>query len=343
MKYDIRIDNYIGSWMCNADYVRSCLEGLQGKHADILVSSLGGDARQALLIYQLLRDHGDVTVHLHGFVASAATIIAMGAKTVMIGKHTLFLIHKCLQEQFVWETLNEEQISELIKDLQKQQNAQKTVDTLMANIYAERTGMESGALLKLMSEAEWHDAQWCLDNHFADSIIDDRPAVADNSIKALVAAAGLPDLPKCGKPTIGQQIKEFFGVTVKEDNREDIQEDIQPDKTIDTVNCNMKDLILALVCAAAGVDKFTVDSDGNAAVSESQLQAIEAAIKAANDKLAKAEKTITALTKERDTLTAQVKKLEDMPAEDSHTKVDDEVQADEDRARTIYAHLKNCL
>ena len=94
MNYHIIIDGFIGQWGYSKQYVRYLLNSHKSQHVDIKISSLGGDLDQGLDIRQQLIDHGDVTVYLSGFVASAATVIAMGAKRVVMSKYAMFLVHK---------------------------------------------------------------------------------------------------------------------------------------------------------------------------------------------------------------------------------------------------------
>ena len=78
MKYQLYINAPIG-WPISAQYVRSVLADYQGKHVDVYVNSFGGSVVDALDIRQQFIDHGDVTCHIHGMTASAATLLATGA------------------------------------------------------------------------------------------------------------------------------------------------------------------------------------------------------------------------------------------------------------------------
>jgi ClpP class serine protease len=49
----------------------------------------------ALQIRQMFLKHDNVTAHLYGFIASTATIIAMGAKRIVMGESALLLVHRC--------------------------------------------------------------------------------------------------------------------------------------------------------------------------------------------------------------------------------------------------------
>ena len=116
MNYDIYINSSIG-WPFSADYVRGELNKCKKKPCNVYISSLGGAVIDALQIRQMFVEHGDVTVHLHGFVASAATIIAMGAKKIVMGEFALFLMHRCSNWVDTWGQMNAEEIADAIKKL----------------------------------------------------------------------------------------------------------------------------------------------------------------------------------------------------------------------------------
>ena len=78
--------------------------------------------------------HGNVTVYLNGFVASAATIISMGAKTVKASKYSMYLVHKCSNWINEWGTYNADQIQELIDKLKKNKLDNDKVDLIIANM-----------------------------------------------------------------------------------------------------------------------------------------------------------------------------------------------------------------
>ena len=94
MKYDIYINGSIG-YPFSASFIQDELAKVGDAPCTVYISSLGGSVVDALQIRQMFLEHGNVTVHLHGFVASAATIIAMGAKRIVMGEFALLLVHRC--------------------------------------------------------------------------------------------------------------------------------------------------------------------------------------------------------------------------------------------------------
>lgn len=328
MDYQIIIDSYIGDWMCSASYIREKMKQYKGKHIDVLISSLGGSAIQGLKIFQMFRDHGDVTVHLHGFVASAATIIAMGAKEVKVGKYALVLIHRCMMTQFVWQEMNATEIEKFIKELKNDQRDLESIDNVVAQIYADRMGLAQDKVLAMMNEAAWHNAQWCIDNGFAAAIIDDKRKEVDDKLKAVVAAAGYPELPE--KKSIVEKIANA----------------LSPKKIV-----SMKKIVFALIAAVIGLETLEVEEGKGFEMSAEHLGKLEAALQKAKDDLASANKKVSdaaakidALTKERDSLKDEVKSLQDDPADESSTKVEDNHgEASDVDVNAIYNNLKSII
>ncbi len=80
-KYDLYLTGTVG-WGISAGYVKYVLDNSKGKPVTVAVSSMGGYVDTGLQIYELFKNHGDVTVEFLGMSASSATFMAMGAKTI---------------------------------------------------------------------------------------------------------------------------------------------------------------------------------------------------------------------------------------------------------------------
>lgn len=218
-KYDIYINGNIG-WPFSAEYVRCELEKLDGAHAEVLISSLGGSVLDALQIRQLFADHGDVTVHLHGFVASAATIIAMGAREVRMGRYALMLVHRCSNWVDTWGMMNAEEIEQAIRSLNRDKEDLEVIDRVVASIYADRCRKKVEDCAAMMQEARWMTADECLAYGLVDKIESDEvPATAgDDSTVAGLAACGYPLPDLSGRPqkpgiveALTQALRNLFG------------------------------------------------------------------------------------------------------------------------------------
>ena len=192
MNYDIYINSSIG-WPFSADYVRGELAKCKKKPCNVYISSLGGAVIDALQIRQMFLEHGEVTVHLHGFVASAATIIAMGAKHIVMGEFALFLMHRCSNWVDTWGQMNAEEIDAAIKKLEASRNALETIDQTVANIYAARCGKKVKDVAGWMHDAAWLTAEDCKARGLIDDICKDEehPIITD-ALKGEILACGFP-------------------------------------------------------------------------------------------------------------------------------------------------------
>lgn len=198
MDYQIIVDDYIGDWWSGTDKssIRASLAKYKGKHVDVKISSLGGSLDDGLDIRQQFVDHGDVTAYLHGFVASAATVIAMGAKHIVMGEYAMFLVHKCSNDVIVCKSMNADEMQKLIDDLVKNKADNDKIDQLLAAMYAARCKNHTEEeLLELLSESRWLTAQEALDWGFIDEILEeseeDQP-VLTNSLAKKFNSVGLP-------------------------------------------------------------------------------------------------------------------------------------------------------
>lgn len=170
MDYQLIIAGDIG-WSVTQEDIQYALGKLKGQHVDCKIASLGGSLYDALDIYQMFRDHGDVTAYLSGLVASAATIIAMGAKEVKMYDTSLMLIHKCLGYVDVYGHYNSDDLDTLLKDLKGQKDNQDLIDTIIARIYARKSGCEMDDVLELMAENRWMDSTEAVDLKLVDAVV----------------------------------------------------------------------------------------------------------------------------------------------------------------------------
>lgn len=322
MKYQISITGYIGSW--TKLMVRDVLKDNKDKHVDVAIDSLGGEVSAGLAICQMFKSHGDVTVDFQaGFSASAATICAMGAKKIRMSKYSLLLVHKCSTEQFMWESLNEEQIGSLIEQLQKQQENQQKIDNIIANVYCDRSGKKHEDIVKVMSEAMWHTVDECIELGLVDEAMDGKPADITEQTQDFIKYNNLPVLPEVvnswydKKPSI---IDRLFG------------KDKSQNKIINMIK---KWTHINNVLNIEGIE--AEDSAKNCTISQEQMQKLEDKIaadsKAVTDKDTELQKVkdekkeletkVKDLEKERDDLNDKVKDLEGEPGGDTHTAVDD--------------------
>ena len=157
-----------GSWFyegITAQYVLNRIKEAGDKTINITLSSLGGDTNEGLQIHDLLLMHkGTVNVSMIGLVASAGTIVAMGATNKpKISKNGAFLVHQNRQMGFNSETADEKR--EAADNLD-------TIDGILIEMYSNHTGQTKEDIASLMKEERWLSAQEALEYGFVSEIFE---------------------------------------------------------------------------------------------------------------------------------------------------------------------------
>lgn len=196
--YHIDIDSYIG-YPISKGYIKSKLQPMKGKPCNVRVNSYGGDVQTALDIRQQFIDHGQVTAYIIGMTASAATILAMGARKVVMSRYALMLVHPCSAAVSTWGYYNKEELAKAIEGLRKAQTDLKTLDRVVASIYAAKVGNGNvDSMAALMKEARWIGAEEALRLGLIDEIDPDeeQPDPAKEPMtdaqREHIVACGLP-------------------------------------------------------------------------------------------------------------------------------------------------------
>jgi ATP-dependent protease ClpP protease subunit len=159
--YDTDTD-CIGSGNLSSAYVQSQLEAAAGQDVEVHISSVGGSAFDAIAIYDLLKKYnGNVTTYIDALAASAASIVAMGGKQVVMSKYALLMIHKPM----VGTGGNAD---ELLKDVQML----NIVQARLAQIYMDKTGLDGVTINSLINAVTWLSADQALDLGFIDQVED---------------------------------------------------------------------------------------------------------------------------------------------------------------------------
>ncbi len=321
MRYQLTIDDYIGDWGYSKRYVRQVLAGYAGKHVDVKISSLGGDLNHALDIRKQFLDHGDVTVHLSGFVASAATVIAMGAKRIIISKYAMFLVHKCSNFVDAWGSYNADEMAALIEKLTENKQENDKIDVVLATMYAEKCKKKVSEILDVLKRGAWLTAQEAYDMGFVDEISDEEAGVKLNcsaDTLAKFAAIGLP----------------LDGLKV---NQQPVEEPKNNNKPM-----NKKTFDFKAAGALLNQTEITPDNDGYVSVTAEDFEKL-------SKKLAELETAATqnaADIKEKDdkiaSLNEQVENLKKQPADETTDIKDDGADADDKKvnSKSLYDSVK---
>ena len=361
MKYHIYINSTIG-WPISAEYVRGELAKCKDKHCDVYISSLGGDVATALQIRQMFVEHGDVTAHLHGFVASAATIVAMGCKEVRMGTYAFFMIHKCSSWQDHWGQMNADDIAAVIEKMTSAKEALDKIDQVIGSVYAARTGKELSDVVEMMRRETWLKAEEAKDMGFVDEIItDDEEPVIDDELRHRIVACGLPlpelqEKPETRKPAMERLASLLCSLLGKRDSTGEAVQAVEdnPPKN----NTTMKNLVLTALCALLCVESFKQQEDGSVSLTEEQLRNIEDRLAALTSdlegrqtKLDEANNANASLQNRVDELTQQVENLQHADGDETHSikteghgvsDISDDINAAKE-ANAAYARLSGIL
>lgn len=308
MKYDLYINDTIG-WPISAGYVRSVMAKLDPKdECAVYINSFGGSVSDGLDIRQQFIDHGNVTAYIHGMTASSATILAMGAKRIVMGRYSFLLVHRCSKWQDEWGQMNATELGQVIERLQKTQTDLKTIDDVVSQIYADRSGKTRKEMLQAMDDAYWLTAEQALELGLIDDILEeDKPAEMTASESARIVACGLPmpahqvsanETPeKRGLlATLQKQVAEL--ITSFRGEAQPLQQTEQSPKT--TMNNSFTNINTVL-----SVEGFDA-SEGKVTLTEEQMKTLEDHL--ASAKTSEKEKTekLEALEKEKGELQAKV-------------------------------------
>jgi len=176
----------IGDWGVNAESFIGELRSANGKDLVLNISSLGGSVNDALQIHDYLASYsGKVTAKITGLTASSATIIAMGAKEVLMSENSLFLIHN------VWTPM----ASGNADDLENEAESLRQIDDLLINIYKKKTKRAASTIKKLMAEERWMDAEEALRLGFIDKTYVPSKNIINKVILNKIDENNLPLLP----------------------------------------------------------------------------------------------------------------------------------------------------
>lgn len=351
MNYQLTIDYSIGFFGYSKQYVRNVLGSYKGKHVDVKISSLGGDLDHGLDIRQQFIDHGDVTVYLSGFVASAATVAAMGAKRIVMSKYAMFLVHKCSNFIDAWGNFNADQMQDLIEQLERNKKENDKIDVVLANMYAAKCKKKVKDILDVLKEGRWLTADEALSYGFVDEISDMPGETKLNfspDTERKFNAIGLSTLGlSVDDEAAGQPRKTLIGKIVDSLFSKDAADVLPVDVSNSSSNQNQKPLMKIYKFSA--VDKLlkldvglAADADGYVSVKADEMESIDRNLASLSDDIAKKDEAIEANEKIIAQLREQVKNLQDGPGDDT-TDIEDDGAVEKFDSSDMYDFVKNML
>lgn len=294
----VAYDWWTGQKGTTSNQVKSFLDNHKDEELTIAVSSPGGYLDDGITIGEYIHAHGKCNMVIVGMTASAATVLCMKAKSVKIAKGSMMLVHNSSITLNVWTSVNKHGADDVIKQFQKARADLDTFDKAIAEIYSTRNGRTMEENLSLMDEERWMLAREALKNGLVDGIIEDEEAAAHStaiknsysSVAGLSEHFGLPAVPLTKEDNtlhrgfrnrISGLVDELRSLVVGEEKPVTVDEAYIPNQQNNI--STMKKKILNFVCAAIALTDITINDDGQAVLTEAQLDSLEASMKEKDD------------------------------------------------------------
>ncbi|MBQ5343738.1 MAG: Clp protease ClpP [Acidaminococcaceae bacterium] len=150
------------------------LQSLDGCPLTIRINSSGGSVFAAHAIHNLIKAYaGPVTVIIDGIAASAASIIAVAAKKIIMPANSMMMIHDPMVALKGYHNAEE---------LKSYMDALTAIKDSIVSAYLGRSKVSAEALSKMMKDTTWLTAKECLNLGFADEIVGQVDAVLDGNV-----------------------------------------------------------------------------------------------------------------------------------------------------------------
>jgi ATP-dependent protease ClpP protease subunit len=155
------IYDWFGIENTNPKSVNKVIETANGEDLEVEINSGGGSVFAGSEIYTALRSYkGNVTVKIVGLAASAASVIAMAGKKVLMSPTAQLMIHN-VSSRAAGDYRDMEHTAMILK------NANATI----ANAYMLKTGLSQNELLALMDKETWFTPQQALEQKLIDEVM----------------------------------------------------------------------------------------------------------------------------------------------------------------------------
>lgn len=154
-------ENWEGTGV-TAKRIGAALRNIGARDVTVNVNSPGGDFFEGVAIYNMLREHqGKVTVRVMGLAASAASVIAMAGDELLMGDGAFLMIHNA------WAMAIGNR-----HDMRAAADQLEPFDAAMAAVYANRTGMKTADVVKLMDAETWINSAQAVEDGWATGLVE---------------------------------------------------------------------------------------------------------------------------------------------------------------------------
>lgn len=136
------------------------LKNITSDTITVKLNSGGGDVFDGIAIYNQLKNHSaEIIVQVDGLAASAASLIAMAADTLIMNTGSMMMIHEA--STVAWGTK---------ADIKKTLNALEGIDKSIADIYMTRFKGERSEIVTLIENETWFTSNEAMDVGLADEV-----------------------------------------------------------------------------------------------------------------------------------------------------------------------------
>lgn len=185
--YDVFLLDDIGGWGITAqDFVMQFNQIPADATVRLIVYSGGGNLFDALAMYHVIKERGNVTGKVIGVAASAATIVLMGCDSVEMPANTWMMLHDAALSVYGASS----------NELRKKADFMDGVSASMLSIYAKRSGKDNATVAQWLSEDTWFTASEALEAGLCDVVLDEMQIAASANDKDLRRHSSAPDAVK---------------------------------------------------------------------------------------------------------------------------------------------------
>jgi len=157
---EVVLSGEVGSWEVSAKQIASAIQGKTDQPLTIKINSVGGDVFEGFALYNAIKSHqGPTTAIVEGIAASAASLFAMAADSVVMNPASLLMIHN------PWMLTGGDS-----KDLRSAADTLDKIKEIMVERYSEKTGQTAETLSQLLDEETYLTPSEAVELGFADRI-----------------------------------------------------------------------------------------------------------------------------------------------------------------------------
>lgn len=138
------------------------------KNLNIRINSPGGFVHDGFTIYNALKQSSlNIEAYIDGLAASAAAFIPMAASKIHIPKSAEMMIHNA------WGM-----IVGTALDMRKEAAHVESLDSMIADIFAEKTGRDKAAIVEMMNKETWMNGERAVELGFASELLEESSVAA---------------------------------------------------------------------------------------------------------------------------------------------------------------------